>query len=205
MTNNTIKRARILRNTVASLELNEGNWVEYDDGQYGAIVSKVTGPVDWPQGDEETEAVGEDGENVYIVARVSGGSKPFAEDEIEQVDRDTVIGDEDEMPDEPEEELDEAEMAVGYKMVSEGRVAELHTRPVSELINIPGVDDPHVGFDSWPDSWRKSEKPARLIALDAWTSMGGTWRGCFAEIGSRRLCSAFKDEILGTERWRNRF
>ena len=59
-----------------------------------------------------------------------------------------------------------------------------------------------VGFDSWPDSWRESDIPARLIALDAWSSMGGTWRGCFAEIGSKRICSAFKDEMLGTTRWR---
>ena len=59
-----------------------------------------------------------------------------------------------------------------------------------------------IGFDSWPDSWRESDIPARLIALDAWSSMGGTWRGCFAEIGSRRICSAFKDEMLGTTRWR---
>jgi len=59
-----------------------------------------------------------------------------------------------------------------------------------------------LGFDSWPDSWRDSKKPARLIALDAWASMGGTWRGCFKEIKSKRICSAFKDEILGTTKWR---
>lgn len=198
--------ARISGSATAELqEYSEGTWVEYSDGNYGTIVSKVDGPVDWPTGDEETETVGEDGETVYVVARVSGGSKPFTGDEIDEVDRDTVIGDEDEMPDEPEEDLDDAEMAVGYRMVSDANVVELHNRTVEELINVPGVDDPGVGFDSWPDSWEESEKPARLIALDAWTSMGGTWTGCFAEIGSRRLCAAFKDEMLGTERWRNRF
>ncbi len=62
-----------------------------------------------------------------------------------------------------------------------------------------------VGFDSWPDSWRDADTPARLIALDAWTSMGGTWRGCFSELGSKRLCSAFKDEMYQTTEWRGGF
>ena len=42
----------------------EGEWVEYDDGQYGVVVSKVEGPLDWPVSDEKTETVGESGENV---------------------------------------------------------------------------------------------------------------------------------------------
>lgn len=198
-----MKIARL--NQVAELEISEGNWVEYSEGNYGAVTGVVEGPLEWPTGEDETEKVGESGEDVYVVARVSGGSKPFSADEISEVDRETVIGDEDEMPDNPEEQLEEAEMAVGYKMISDGRVAELHHKPVAELLNVPGVEDPGVGFDSWPDSWEKAEEPARLIALDAWSSMQGTFTGCMAEIGSRRICAAFKDEILGTERWRNRF
>jgi len=197
-----MKRARY----VAQLQsLEEGQWVEYDDGQYGTIVAAMSGPMEWPTGDDKTETVGSEGDDVYVVARVSGGSKPYTVDEITAVDRETVIGDENEMPDNPEEDLDDAEMAASYKMLNDGRVAELHHKSVSELLNVPGVDDPGVGFDNWPPSWRKSDKPARLIALDAWTQMGATWRGCMSEIGSRRLCSSFKDEILGTERWRNRF
>jgi hypothetical protein len=192
--------------SVATLQdINEGEWVEYSDGQYGIVVGVVDGPVEWPTGDDATEDVGDDGDNVYIVARESGGSKPFTLDEIESADRETVIGDDDDVPDNPEEDLDEAEMAPAYKMVPESQVAELHSTGVSELINVPGVDDPGVGFDDWPDSWEESEKPERLIALDAWSSMGGTFTGCVSEIGSRRLCAAFKDEMLGTERWRGRF
>jgi hypothetical protein len=205
MNNDTYQVANVTETPVEELKLNESDWVEYSDGQYGVIVGVVDGPVEWPTGDEATEEVGDDGENVYIVARATGGSKPFAEDEIEETDRDTVIGDDDEMPDEPEEDLDDAEMAVGYKMVSDGRVAELHDKPVAELISVPGVDDPGVGFDSWPDSWEESEKPARMILLDAWSSMGATFTGCVGEVGSRRLCASMKDEVLGTERWRNRF
>ena len=82
----------------------------------------------------------------------------------------------------------------------------------AERMNVAGEYDDDgrvrtndIGFDSWPDSWEKSKKPARLIALDAWSSMGGTWTGCFAEIGSKRICSAFKDEMYGTTHWRGGF
>lgn len=202
----TIASIREASDTVAALQdVSEGDWVEYSDGNYGVVVGKLSGPTEWPTDDDETEEVGEEGENIYVVARASGGSKPFTADEIESASREDAIGDPDELPDEPEEDIDDAEMARGYKMVSDGSVAQLHEKPVSELINIPGVDDPHVGFDSWPDSWRKSPKPARLIALDAWSSLGATFTGCMTEIKSRRICAAFKDEILGTERWRGRF
>jgi hypothetical protein len=205
MTTNDLRIGRLTDPTrVATLELNEGNWVEYDDGQYGAIVGKLTGPVEWPTGEDDVEKVGDDGENVYIVARESGGSKPFAEDELDAAERSDVI-DTEEVPDSPEEDIDEAEMAVGYKMLDESQVAELHDRPVSELLNVPGVEDPGVGWDSFPDSWEKADAPARLILLDAWTSLGSTFTGCVAELGSRRLCGSMKDTVLGTERWRGRF
>ena len=63
----------------------------------------------------------------------------------------------------------------------------------------------NLGFRSWPDWWEDADTPARLIALDAWTSLGGTWRGCFAEIGDREICSAFKDEMYQTTKWRGGF
>lgn len=65
-------------------------------------------------------------------------------------------------------------------------------------------EDPGIGFDSWPDSWEESEKPARLIALDAWSSFTppASWTGCFNEIGNKRICSAWKDEMMQTTGWR---
>jgi hypothetical protein len=192
-----LTRARVLRTQIATLsDFTEGEWVEYDEGQYGVITGVVDGPLEWPGEDEPIPDQG-DGKQIAIVARASGGSKPFTFDEIAQVERDTVI-DTDAVPDDPEEEIDEAEMATFYYRMDDPSCYE-------ELISVPGVDDPGVGFDSWPDSWVKADEPARLIALDAWSSMGGTWTGCFAEIGSRRLCAAFKDEILGTEEWRGKF
>jgi len=65
-----------------------------------------------------------------------------------------------------------------------------------------------------PESWEESETPARLIALDAWSSMGGQFdcggsccKGTMApklgDRGSDEFCASFKDYILGGwEGWR---
>lgn len=73
-----------------------------------------------------------------------------------------------------------------------------------ELVNIRGVDDPHVGFDSLPEGW------TRKSVLQAWASLGGTWTSCRADMtgeirSPKRFCAALKDEVLRTELWRNRF
>jgi len=74
------------------------------------------------------------------------------------------------------------------------------------LVNIPGVDDPHVGFDELPPGW------TRKSVLQAWASLGGTWRTAYArmirEMGpqmARRWVSALKDSTLRTEKWRKSF
>jgi len=54
-----------------------------------------------------------------------------------------------------------------------------------------------------PDSWQESDKPDRLILLDAWSSMGGTFRGARKELGSNRLAASMKDRVLQWEGWRN--
>jgi len=83
---------------------------------------------------------------------------------------------------------------------------ELSEYSYEELLNIPGVDDPEVGFASDPRGW------TRKSYLQAWATVGGTWRSCYARMlrhfGSRmakRWCAALKDEVLGTEKWRSRF
>ena len=53
-----------------------------------------------------------------------------------------------------------------------------------------------------PESWQKSDTPDRLILLDAWSSMGGTFRGARKELGSNRLAASMKDRVLGWEGWR---
>lgn len=176
--------------TVATLakSIDEGDAVEYDaDGHIGVVVAKLTSPFEWPESDDEIEASEEN--PIYIVALETGGSKPFEASELSPIGVDDAFG---AVEDEADpEKLDEAEMGSAYTELDE-----------EELINLPGVKDPHVGFDRFPPSWRESEQPARVIALHAWVKMGATWRGCYREIKSKRLCSAFKDEILGTTRWR---
>lgn len=85
-------------------------------------------------------------------------------------------------------------------------LATLEEMPVEELVNIRGVDDPHVGFDELPEGW------TRKSVLQAWGSLGGMWRTCRARMirsmgpnFSKRFCSALKDEVLRTEEWRGKF
>ena len=85
-------------------------------------------------------------------------------------------------------------------------LATLEEMPVEELVNIRGVDDPHVGFDELPPGWN------RKSVLQAWASLGGMWRTCFARMVrsfgpnfAKRWCAALKDEVLRTEEWRGKF
>lgn len=223
MTSKEIPVAKIsTESDVESLaEFSEGDMVTYGDDQIGVVVSKMTSSFEWPSESvpEEEQAEVEDDEEVdegmskldagddnpiYVVARASGGSQPFRGEDLNKLDEDPV-------PDEKTdpEDIADAEMAPMYAFMKDPySIEEFHR--VAELANIPGVDDPEVGFSSWPDSWEESEKPARLIALDAWSSLGGTFTSCVADMTGdisrpKRFCAAFKDEMLGTERWRNRF
>lgn len=85
-------------------------------------------------------------------------------------------------------------------------VAELQDYSYEELVNIRGVDDPHVGFDELPPGW------TRKSVLQAWASLGGMWRTCYPRMirvrgpnFAKRWCAALKDEVLRTEEWRGKF
>jgi len=213
-------------------EYNEGDVVTTPDG-LGVVSGVFTEPIDWPVGDEPETVEGTEDNPTYIVGLLSGGSKPYRENELEPDEFDGPEPDSDEIADATREMVEEAGIPDWYRRVGDveslesmhetmsglvrvSNVAELaRTRGTSEmtyeeLIDIPSVDDPEVGFSDWPDSWEESEQPARLILLKAWASMGGTWRACFREMstnmtprGARRLCSSMKDEVYGTEMWRS--
>lgn len=206
--------------TVANIDIDTGveeladfdtnDVVDIDDGGSGVVLEKKTSNFLWP--DSEGEEVEASEENpVYIVAQSDGGSKPYAEDELSSTTREEAFGEID--IDEPAEKLkDDAEAARVYYLadnprdIEEFRAAKERIRSrIAELLDVPAVDDPEVGFSSWPPSWEKAEKPARLILLDAWLSMGGTWTAAYNELGSKRLASAMKDEVYGTEDWRGGF
>lgn len=210
----------------------DGDVVSTPDGK-GVVSGTFDGNITWPPGSEEGETIEGSPDNpVYIVALVSGGSKPYRGEELESAEFDGPdVSDEDVQ--EVAQDVTEASLPSLYDkvddvesleamhsemagMVRVSNVAELSRHrgtsemTYTELINVPGVDDPKVGFSDWPDSWEESEQPARLIALKAWSSMGGTWRGCFRDMSeemtpraSRKFCSSFKDEIYGTEMWRS--
>lgn len=189
--------------------------------------------------DVETEEIEASEDNpVYIVALQEGGSVAVTGDEIE-TDA-SLEGDEGEDIESWTEVTDEggaAELAPVYdycddphsresledakrRYIHENYAAELgeyvdnnsatlatlEEMPVEELVNIRGVDDPHVGFDSLPEGWN------RKSVLQAWASLGGMWRTCFARMVrtmgpnfAKRWCAALKDEVLRTEEWRGKF
>lgn len=93
-----------------------------------------------------------------------------------------------------------------YIESNEMELSDLESMRYEELVNIRGVDDPHVGFDSLPDGW------TRKSVLQAWASLGGMWRTCYPRMVrvrgpnfAKRWCSALKDEVLRTEEWRGKF
>lgn len=99
-----------------------------------------------------------------------------------------------------------SEVLARYVERGDGSVDELSQRSAEELLNIPGVDDPGVGFDSDPNGWD------RTSYLDAWATVGGMWRTCYPRMirhfgpnMAKRWCAALKDEVLQTEEWRGDF
>jgi|APHM01.1.fsa_nt_gi hypothetical protein len=99
-----------------------------------------------------------------------------------------------------------AEAIAEYVEGNDTSLEELAQYSPEELLNIPGVDDPEVGFASDPNGWD------RTSYLDAWASVGGTWSTCYPRMVrhfgpnmAKRWCAALKDEVLGTEEWRNSF
>lgn len=68
------------------------------------------------------------------------------------------------------------------------------------------VNEEVNGLDSLPEGWDRES------VLEYWEGVGGSWESCvedmtdeFGEERAREHCSAMKDEVLRTERWRNRF
>jgi hypothetical protein len=161
-----------------TLQAGEGDVVELPSGGKGVVVM---------EGGEDVEIDGDsvsEGEVVVAYASRQG----YTIIEASELTSSSFEIDEDVEP----EAVTDAMTADGYSEVD---------NPYDPLA-IDVLVGTGIGFDSWPDSWEEADTPARVIALDAWSSMGGTWKGCFAEIGDAEICSAFKDEMLGTTEWR---
>lgn len=160
--------------------------VEYDDGKYGLILESFT---------EKTEFDGKtiDGsdEPKYLVAIEEGGTDIFTADELSDSDPETAFASDEEDSDKKTKDLDEAELSAVY----------------GDDDLQPGVAELDVGWDSFPDSWVKDDRPARAILLDVWTSVGMSFDGCHREMKKHvsrpnSLCASMKDEVYQTTAWR---
>lgn len=179
--------------------------VSINDDDYGLVVEKMTSSFGWPDpnDDDETIQVEASAEMpAFIVARTAGGSKVYRESELEVVDDWGTVEDGDRPDDDgdPKALADEADTQSWYG--NEDVMLELWRGET--LANIPGVDDPEVGFSDLPNGWD------RISVLKAWQSLGMSFTTCVTKMtgdvrSPKRWCAAMKDEVLGTERWRNRF
>ena len=68
------------------------------------------------------------------------------------------------------------------------------------------VDEDVNGLDGLPEGWDRDS------VLEYWSSIGGSWEACTEDLTdefeaerAKEHCSAMKDEVLRTQRWRNRF
>jgi hypothetical protein len=173
-------------------EFTEGDYVTVPDGGQGVVVSVMDESFEFPtesgEDPETTEIDASSGNPTYVVALMQGGLATAKEDEIDGISGLSGKGADVESPDD----------AVGS--VTDAELSE------EELVNIPGVDDPHVGFNRFPDGW------TRKSVLQGWANLGGTWRSAYAKMltafgprKAKRMASAWKDESLQTESWRGKF
>lgn len=91
--------------------------------------------------------------------------------------------------------------------LSEGEIETDIENPESELTsNLRANQDDGRRFD-YPESWEKSDTPARLILLKAWAGLGGRFTTCRREMAGEiaspsRFCASMKDRVLEWEGWR---
>lgn len=202
----------------------EGEFVEYDDETYGLIIETHTSDFEFPKnedGDMVTVEASDD-EPVYVVGRQGEGegTEPMTADDFEVVDRDKIFDEDD--PD-PTKDLGEVEEEMSSSLDAYDACSNTHEMAslctaldipeptqTAELAPASAVDPTsrtQRGLSPWPESWRESDKPARLIALDAWTSMEMSHTGCVREMRGKvsrpnAFCAAWKDEIYGHPYWR---
>lgn len=198
----------------------EGNRVKTPDG-LGVVTGVLTSDFEFPtskpdEGEDEpdTKTISASSDSpAYIVALLDGGHAAFRASDLSEYEGEQFS----DKSEDPKKLASEAELAEVYsytdnphdyaelQKAKERLLCDKHdVDTVEELLNVPGVDDPEVGFSDLPDGWD------RASVLDAWASLGGQFRTCRTEMvgeirSPSRFCAALKDEVLQTELWRNRF
>ena len=191
-------------------EYDVGDVVEID-GEVGLVVSLIEEDTEWfpdPDDDDEgyeIEATPE--EPVYLVALESGDTVPFGGQQLEDGEWPDVEVDED--PEEIEDDIVDAELSEVYHKVDDPANYEEFENALAELaspaIDLPGANTAGIGFATDPPGWNRSSY------LKAWRTFRGKWRVCYPRMirhfgprMAKRWCSALKDEVYQTTKWRNR-
>lgn len=197
------------------VKMDENTDGEFEYKRYGYVAEKNTEDFNWVAPDGESGQTIEVGDKpVYLVAMAAtnAGAHPFFAEALEPADTEKVLGDaaEDKDPADVEENTSSLATELGFEtIVDDGNVEELQVpTDGAEAGDIPTISKNQMGLAPWPESWRESDKPARLIALDAYTSFDPpSFRGCRRSMRGKvasvnRYCAAFKDAIMGTTYWR---
>lgn len=159
-----------------STRYDEGDVVATPDGR-GVVAAVLTEGFEFPTGEGGTTDVdARDDRPAHVVGLEPGGSAVYRASALEATSLD-----------------EDGEDDTGTATTDGERLA--------------GVTDDDVdGLDDLPDGWDRES------VLEYWSSMGGSWESAvddltdeFGEERAKRLASAMKDELLRTERWRNRF
>lgn len=176
-----IELARLRGEDLAALaQYNSGDVVSYGQGEKktGVVIEVLTSNTTVPKGGDDKEVEASQDSPKYVVALGhSDGVDVFSGSDLSSGEINI-------------DDLDSSTEDLKDDSSGGGQAAN-------------AASDEQAALDfRYPRSWRKSSKPNRLILLDAWSSMGGTFSACYPRYGGKRFCAAFKDKVYGTTRWR---
>lgn len=169
-----------------------GNATRYSEGDtvstpqgIGVVMDVQTSPFKDPN-EEEIEATEDSPVYAVLVEDARVGVGFYRASEIHSTNIETDV-------DNPEEDV--AEMAAN----SESTTLMDHFAGY-----LSGNQD---GRFQWPESWRKSDTPARVIAMKAFAGMNGSFDGCVREMRGNisrpeAFCGDFIDRLVGNPYWR---
>jgi hypothetical protein len=178
----------------AATRYSEGDKVETTGGTRGVVVEIYTEPFDGPDGDEVDAS---DSSPAYVIATEEGAEAVKASD-LKASDWST---DRENADDELAKEVAASDIAARLEAADQ------------DFVETGSLEASVTDWD-YPDSWTESDIPARLILLDAWSSMGGQFDcggGCckgtmmsngMSDRASDQFCASMKDRVLLWEGWR---
>lgn len=177
--------------SAAAADYAEGDKIETSSGDRGIVVEVRTEPFEGPDGSDVDAS---ENSPAYIIATADGAEAVTADD--------ITLSDWSSGQDSPDEELAEDLAA-----------SSIEGREVDGEFEYVTVQAGPTDWD-YPESWKEADTPARIILLDAWSSMGGQFdcggaccKGTMTKAGmsdraSDQFCAAMKDRVLMWEGWR---